>query len=109
MKKLYTLLVLILTVLTTNAQIINFPDANFKARLLAANTGNYHAMNALNQPMKIDSNENNEIEVSEALQVSTLNANVANISSLVGINNFSNLTGLNITQIRLRHLILMGL
>ena len=80
-----------------NAQIINFPDANFKARLLAANTtntiastfavpnGTYH---------RIDQNNDNEISVDEIQQTRYLDLSSSNITNLGGIEYFINLTQL---------------
>ena len=68
-----------LTFLTSNAQIINIPDANFKARLIA--TG-------------VDTNNDGEIQQSEALSVTDLYLDSSNISSLEGLQNFSNVTAL---------------
>ncbi|MBC7641799.1 MAG: hypothetical protein H7174_05585, partial [Flavobacterium sp.] len=41
MKKLYFTVVAFLFMAVANAQIINIPDANFKAKLLAADNNNY--------------------------------------------------------------------
>ncbi|POS00807.1 putative repeat protein (TIGR01451 family)/predicted secreted protein (Por secretion system target) [Flavobacterium croceum DSM 17960] len=82
-----------------NAQIINFPDPNFKIRLLQSSTSNSVAKDINNNNIKIDSNNNNEIEINEALQVYKLNISpssngIGNISSIIGIENFTNLTHL---------------
>ena len=96
MKKLYFLFFLTIGILV-NAQIINFPDANFKARLLAANTtntiastfavpnGTYH---------RIDQNNDNEISVDEIQQTRYLDLSSSNITNLGGIEYFINLTQL---------------
>ena len=85
-------------ILTTycNAQIVNIPDANFKARLLAANTSNSVAKNLSGSYFKIDSNNDSQIQLSEALQVSYLNAGGLSIGPavLTGITSFSNITEL---------------
>ncbi len=78
--------------LNSYSQIINIPDANFKAKLLAANSTSDIAKNNLGVRIKIDSNSNNEIEESEALLVSYLDVSFSNISSLVGVNSFLNIT-----------------
>ena len=44
----------------SNAQIVNIPDANFKAKLLSANSTNGVAKNAAGQNMVIDGNSNGE-------------------------------------------------
>lgn len=92
MKKLYFFFGLCLAI-ASNAQIINFPDPNFKAILLAADVTNEIAQNnwPLQDNIKIDINNNGEIEVSEALNVERLNIDNANLTSLSGIENFGNL------------------
>ena len=84
MKKLY-LLFLFMTVFL-HGQIINIPDESFKAILLQASTSNNIAGG-----VKIDMNNNGEIEQSEALLVYDLAFPSGNITSLVGIEYFTNL------------------
>lgn len=98
MKHYYLFLLVLVTTLFANAQIINFPDPNFKAKLLAANPLNSIASNGGFDFVKIDSNNDNEIDVSEALQIITLNVSIANISDLTGIEHFVNLRSLNCDQ-----------
>jgi type IX secretion system substrate protein len=76
MKKL--LLLLLFTVIS-QAQIVNIPDANFKAKLISLGK---------------DLNADGEIQVSEAGAVTILSLANANISSLEGIQSFSNLVQL---------------
>ena len=94
MKKHYTFLILLFTVFVGNAQIVNIPDANFKARLLAASPSNTIAKNAIGQNIKIDINNDGEIQVSEALNVYQLYVINFSIQNLIGIEAFSNLTTL---------------
>ncbi len=103
MKKLF-LAVLLLTQVV-NAQIINFPDANFKAYLLAADSSNYIAKDFSGNFFKIDVNNDGQIEVSEALQVKELTPSPMgipsggsnfNYESIVGISFFTNLEYLNL-------------
>lgn len=76
MKKLYFLLLALSLFTNLNAQIINFPDANLKSRLLAATTINGTATGADGSSyIVIDTNGNGEIEVAEALAVYHLNIN----------------------------------
>ena len=98
MKKQHLFLVLVFMVLTANAQIINIPDVNFKARLLAASPSNTTAASGVTTFIKIDSNNNNEIEVSEALQVTMLNVSISEIYDMTGIEYFTNLRTLNCDQ-----------
>ena len=94
MKKILYLILTVCFVSKLSAQIINFPDSNLKARLLLADIGNgiaYHNGNSF----KIDSNNDNEIQVSEALLVNHLVLYNCGISNLSGLEYFINLTHLN--------------
>ena len=91
MKKLYTFLVLAFTVFIGNAQTINIPDTNFKAKLLLASPTQYIAYNASGTRIKIDTNGNGSIQLSEALLVYKLYVTSANIVDLTGIESFTNL------------------
>lgn len=89
----YLIICLILDCELSFAQIINFPDQNFKNKLLQASTSNTIAYSFTSQGfIKIDTNNDSQIDVNEALQVSGLNLSNSNISSLVGIDSFTNLT-----------------
>jgi Leucine-rich repeat (LRR) protein len=89
MKKLFYILILITGM--TNAQIVNIPDANFKAALLSANIPNRIALNAANMPIVIDINNDGEIQQSEASSVVGLYVFNAGFSDLTGIQGFTNL------------------
>lgn len=78
-------------------QIISFPDANFKAKLLAASPSNSIAASGFVN-VKIDTNNNNEIEVTEALQITGLNVSISEIYNSTGIEYFTNLRSLNFSQ-----------
>lgn len=108
MKKIYFLVVTLCFFTTANAQIVNIPDANFKAKLLTASTTNYIAKDLTGNYFKIDTNSNGEIEENEALNVSTLNIQSSNISSLNGIDKFNNLVDLNCILNNLTVLDLLG-
>ncbi len=81
-----------------NAQIVNIPDVNFKAKLLAANPTNQYAQNLSGNYFSIDSNNDGEIQLTEAHQVKLLNINSSSISNLTGIENFINLEILRCPQ-----------
>lgn len=83
-----------------NGQIINFPDANFKAKLLQANV----AFDMFDNVLTLDANNDGNIEVSEVQNVYTLNVSNANISDLTGISNFSGLQFLNCNNNLLTHI-----
>ncbi|MFD2890529.1 T9SS type A sorting domain-containing protein [Flavobacterium chuncheonense] len=104
MKKLYFLFFLAVG-FVAQAQIVNIPDANFKAKLLSANSSNFVASTVT--PVfdsasgylisnsytsnTIDVNGDGEIQVSEAQAIKFLNVNSSNISDLTGIEAFTNL------------------
>jgi len=106
-KRLLYLLLLISGV--AGAQNIAIPDANFKARLLLANTTNTIALNASNQNMKIDSNNDGEIQQSEAALVYTLRLHNTVISSLEGLQFFTSLKRLECKNNQLPAINLTGL
>jgi len=104
MRKHYTFLVLLFTVFIGNAQIVNIPDANFKAKLLAASPSNEIAKNSNLQNIKIDINNDGEIQVSEALPVYHLNVASSSIQNLTGIEAFTILRSLNCSSNQLTSL-----
>lgn len=79
-----------------HSQIVNIPDPAFKAKLIESTALNSIAYDAADQYLKVDANNNGEIEVSEALAVKrmTLNYNNNQILSLTGIKSFANMTEL---------------
>jgi len=92
-----------------SAQIVNIPDANFKAKLLNADVTNDIALDINENYIKIDVNNNGEIEQSEADLIYGLNINNSNIFDVTGINNFINLNYINISINNLTNLNLSGL
>ncbi|MBN8642639.1 MAG: T9SS type A sorting domain-containing protein [Flavobacteriales bacterium] len=94
MRKIYFLLIVFCLFNKVNAQIVSIPDANFKAKLIEANTTNYIAKNLSGNYFKIDSNNDGEIQLNEAQQVSYLNVSGFSIVSLEGILSFSGLVTL---------------
>ncbi len=97
MRKLYFLFAVVLFSVGANAQIINFPDANFKAKLLAADPSNQIARNQVGAYVKIDTNADNEIDANEAALIYYLYAtndgqpDNVKISNLSGLEAFYNL------------------
>ncbi len=77
MKKLYFLL--LFTGIVAKAQIVNIPDANFKAKLISSN---------------LDINGDGEIQVSEAINATYLDVTQSNITDMTGIEAFTSLTTL---------------
>jgi hypothetical protein len=107
MKKLYFLVVLVMS-FATQAQIVNIPDANFKAMLLSASPYNYIASteNAnqaasggyyVDNYYSIDTNNDGEIQVNEAQAIKFLRIFNTSITNLTGIEAFINLEYLNFT------------
>jgi uncharacterized repeat protein (TIGR01451 family) len=102
MKKL--LLLLLFVVGAVNAQIVNIPDPVFKAKLLSANVSNTIASTntvlnnslSVSSYVKIDTNNDGEIQVSEALLIRYINVSGTynlngGITDLTGIEAFVNL------------------
>ena len=75
---------------STTDPIIYFPDANLKARL--TDLEEYAGSNPNCPTCHIDINEDGEIQVSEALNNTTLLLSGFNISDLTGLEYFTNLT-----------------
>ncbi len=111
MKKLYFTLVTFLFLAVANAQIVNIPDANFKAKLLSASSSEHIAssatpfFNSPDEPLmyvnsfnKVDVNNDGEIQVSEAVAIKYLSLDTLYgvIYNLEGISNFINLEYLDI-------------
>ncbi len=107
MKINYLLFIVSIVSYTISAQIVNIPDANFKAKLLSATTTNEYAKDINGNSMVIDTNNNGQIEQSEALMVYKLFDITATappfklasnpIADLTGIAAFTNLRYLNIS------------
>jgi Secretion system C-terminal sorting domain len=105
MKKLYITFILFLFYVLVKAQPIVFADANFKARLLLAGTvsGSNVAFNGwngyyANSPTAIDTNNDREIQPNEAAVITKLDLTYSNISNLSGIEYFTNLRELGMTD-----------
>jgi hypothetical protein len=90
MKKLYA--ALLLAGLSAQAQIVNIPDPHLKYELLMASPNYGIARDINGQTITIDTNNNNEIEMSEAVLVDELLLfYVDNITDLTGIGAFANM------------------
>ena len=80
MKKFYFTTIVLLFWVVAQAQIVNIPDANFKAKLIA---------------LGVDTSGDGNIQNTEALAITNLNVSNSSIYSLQGISNFINLNSLN--------------
>lgn len=94
MKSLLSLLLFVLISFYSNAQIVDIPDANFKAALISGG---------------VDINGDGDIQESEAELVEVLNLQNNNISDLTGISSFINLEELFCQNNLLTSLTLSGL
>ena len=94
MKKFYFTTIALLFLVVAQAQIVNIPDANFKAKLIA---------------LGVDTSGDGEIQNSEALVVNSLNVSSSYISSLEGIQSFTNLYNLECPNNQLNFLNVNGL
>jgi uncharacterized repeat protein (TIGR01451 family) len=109
MKKSLLLLLFLSTL--ANAQIITIPDTNFKTRLLNANDTNYLiAKNTSGNYVAIDTNNDGEIQLSEALVIKSLEIIDQQIVDLTGLEAFVGLThltcgGTQITNLPLNALV----
>lgn len=90
------------------AQIVNIPDANFKAKLLQADATNLIAKDLSGNYFKIDANGDGEIQESEALRISVLNVSDYSISTLTGIQNMTNIDSLRVNNNSLSNIDLSG-
>ena len=102
MKKLYFSALFICISVGSFGQIVNIPDANFKAKLLSASPSSSVAQIGTNS-VKIDTNNDGEIQVSEATLITLLNVSSSNISSLEGVTAFNNLQTLRCSNNNLQN------
>ncbi|WP_428225672.1 DUF7619 domain-containing protein [Flavobacterium sp.] len=99
MKKFYFLLIALGLYTSANTQNINFSNVKFKAILLEADSNNQIAKNLAGDYFKIDANNDGEIQLTEASNVTSLklfdelagSPNYVGIDNIIGINAFENL------------------
>jgi Secretion system C-terminal sorting domain len=78
-----------------SAQTVSIPDSFFKNYLLSATVTNHHARDINNASMIVDTNADGAVQQAEADMVYTINIpSSTGISSLSGIQSFTNLTSL---------------
>jgi Leucine-rich repeat (LRR) protein len=73
-------------------QIVNIPDANFKAKLLS---GGYNVVRTLDGGTILDANGDGQIQVCEAENIGSLNVDQSDINSIEGILQFRNIQNLS--------------
>jgi len=103
------LLLLLLFTGIVKAQIVNIPDANFKAKLLQASPTNEIAKDFSDQWIKIDANNDGEIQQSEAALVKYLEISYSNIRYANGLTSFVNLEVLKCRQNKFISITLNGM
>lgn len=94
MKKIQLIIFLILFCVL-HAQNVSFYDSNFKNKILNSNQNNQIAKNLSGAFFAVDSNQDNEISLNEASQVSYLDVSNSNITNTWGITSFTNLVSLH--------------
>ncbi|WP_298308951.1 T9SS type A sorting domain-containing protein [Flavobacterium sp.] len=116
MKKHYFSLLFLFFFSVASAQIVNIPDANFKAKLLSASSSNQVAsiqIPSINGTVtsfnSIDTNSDGEIQVSEAILIKYLDVSDTSIVNLEGVLSFTNLYVLNCTNNLISNLNVAGL
>ena len=109
MKQIYFSVFLLFICASLQAQIVTIPDVNFKNKLLSSNSTNSVAYDSSFNFIKIDANNNGEIEVEEALKVSRLQIANSNIFDFSGIEKFANLKYLYCSNNKAKTLNISGL
>ena len=116
MKNLSFSLVTFFFFFIANSQIINIPDANFKAILLKASPGyniastqTPYGYGNVDTHNTIDINGDGEIQFSEANLIKYLNVYDSGITNLEGIKSFTNLQYLGCTNNQISNLNVSGL
>lgn len=78
------------------AQIVTIPDVKLKNKLLSSTATNNIAINSTGSSIKIDANNDGEIQLSEALAVEKLYVENSTIVNISGLEAFSNVKELNL-------------
>src|SRR5690606_8753275 len=78
--------------------VVYIPDAVFKNQLVVAGPGNTFILGADGLPVLVDVNDDGEIQYSEALLVYSIDLPQFNINTLEGLQHFTNLRRLNMTE-----------
>ncbi|WP_033956804.1 DUF7619 domain-containing protein [Psychroserpens jangbogonensis] len=105
MKSILLSFLFLLLAFDVNAQNVNVSDANLKAYLLLSDVTNQIASDIDGNTLKIDANNDGEIQLTETNQVSRLVIDPASygvsnlISTLSGLESFSNLTELGFENV----------
>jgi len=106
------LLMLVLLTGMVNAQILTFTDPTFKAMLVNGGANNFTAYSGGVAVTRIDTNFDNQIQVSEAALIDRLwieGANAPQVTNIQGIEGFTNLTDLGFREISVTSVNLSGM
>ena len=98
-----TFLLMLLFTGMVKAQIVNIPDANFKAKLLSSSTFNNIAYGN-GSYIKIDQNNDGEIQEAEAIVIDSLNVPFSSIIDFSGISSFPNLKKIDCSDNQINNL-----
>lgn len=101
MKNIFLLMLLFTGMV--NAQIVTIPDANFKAKLLSSSTFNNIAYGN-GSYIKIDQNNDGEIQEAEAIVIDSLNVPFSSIIDFSGISSFPNLKKIDCSDNQINNL-----
>lgn len=89
------------------SQVVNIPDVNFRNTLINVNCAYLNNDNSI--LTDVDQNNDNQIDINEALSVSYLYIYGQNISNLEGLQSFENLIGLDFSYNPIEEVNLFGL
>ncbi len=92
MKRLYTIALIVFCLFTSNAQNVYIPSAEFKNILVSQICADTNDDGILDND--VDTNNDGEIQVGEALAVTNLNTLNNPLGNINGINAFANLKSL---------------
>jgi Leucine-rich repeat (LRR) protein len=109
MKKIYFLVLALFFFNGLSAQVITFKDSYFKNYLISSSESQSAAKDINGNNLKVDLNNNGEIEESELLPIASLKINSYNVRDLTGLSKFVNLTELDVSSCSLTTLDLSGL
>jgi hypothetical protein len=96
--KLKIVIIFYLSLYNCFAQNITFTDNVFKNLLVSIQANHGRASNLQNQSTKIDTNNDGEIQISEAMNIKTISLDNSNLTNLTGLEHFKKLTQINLNN-----------
>ena len=97
MKKIYFLFLLSFLFTSAYSQIVNLPDVQFKNKILSATPFVSIATNSSGSYIRVDENQDGQIQQSEANAVYSLNVSNSSILDVTGIKSFTNINTFSAT------------